>query len=224
MKFLKRLPLFCALAAGIFIAGCLEVPGTPDVSESAPRISVLLFQSGHSDSTQLQATPLKEFTLRAEVSPDSVKNRLHYRWSRGTAVIADSQEMVIADTARIPDKLTVADDEGNSIQVSFRVLLNTPPQMDSSATPAAGDTLYGNSRTAFTFAWGASEADAGDTLLYTLTIDSTDYSAGALTQVQQSGVAPGNHKFRVRVEDSFGDADTLAWHKFTVIDTSSAAE
>ena len=67
-----------------------------------------------------------------------------------------------------------------------------------------------------------SDADADDTLLYTLTIDSTDYSAGALTQVQQSGIAPGNHKFRVRVEDSFGDADTLAWRKFTVTDTSGA--
>ena len=223
MNFLKRLALFCTLVTGpSLLAGCLEVQETPDVSESAPQISVLLFQAGHSDSTLLQATPLKKFTLRAQVSPDSLESSLHYRWTRGTAIIANTQEAVIKDTSKIPNALTVTDDEGNSIQSSFKVLLNTPPQMDSAATPADGDTLYGNARTAFTFTWNANDADTGDTLSYTLTIDSTDYSAGSLTQVQQSGLIPGTHKFRVRVEDSFGDADTLVSHKFTVIDTSGA--
>ena len=53
-------------------------------------------------------------------------------------------------------------------------------------------------------------------------LDTTCYHVGALEKVQQSGLHPGTHLYRVIVKDSEGDTDTLPLIKFYVIDTLEA--
>jgi hypothetical protein len=62
----------------------------------------------------------------------------------------------------------------------------------------------------------------GDSLFHILEIDGKPYDVGTLQQVKQSGFKAGEHKFRIIVNDLYGDSDTLAYKKFFVVDTLEA--
>jgi uncharacterized alpha/beta hydrolase family protein len=85
--------------------------------------------------------------------------------------------------------------------------------------PADGDTLFGNSQTPFTFSWRSIDNDEDEQLQNVLEIDGTRYQVGELNQVLQSGFSEGAHSFRILVEDSLGDKDSLPVREFFVIDT-----
>jgi hypothetical protein len=62
----------------------------------------------------------------------------------------------------------------------------------------------------------------GDSLFHILEIDGIRYDVGTLLQVKQSGFKAGKHKFRIVVQDLYGDTDSLAYRHFYVVDTLEA--
>ena len=57
---------------------------------------------------------------------------------------------------------------------------------------------------------------------HVLEIDGTRYNVGELQQISQSGFAQGKHTYRILVEDSLGDKDSIPEKEFFVIDTLGA--
>jgi hypothetical protein len=221
MKVLRRLLflLYSSFASALLVS-CLATPETPDTSPFAPTISILLLQEGHEDSTELKVSPHSEFSLKAQVTPAADKKHLTFFWMEGDSVLGKKSTFAVDSNTIIPSLLRVTDAEDNTLEISFEVVQNTPPELEKQTIPSANDTLYGNVHTAFSFAWTSVDPDKGEICSHYLEIDSTVYSTGILQSVQQSGFAPGKHKFRVWVVDSFGDADTLAFRSFTVLDTT----
>jgi len=206
------------------LASCLTTPETPDTTSSIPTISILMIQDGHDDSTNLKIAPNSAFSLKAKVSSSSDTNQLNFIWMQDSKILSTKRIINIDSNEAIPNRLKVTDKEDNFLMLTFEVILNTPPQMKEETTPSEGDTLYGSFFTTFLFSWASTDSDEGEICSHFLQIDSTIYSTSDLQQVQQAGLSEGIHRFRVWVVDSFGDADTLNWRSFTVIDTTGEKE
>lgn len=216
--------LIYSVIAPLMLASCLTTPETPDTTPSIPTISILMIQDGHDDSTNLKVAPNSAFSLKAKVSHSSDSNQLDFVWMRDSKILGTGRIIDIDSNGTIPNTLKVTDKEDNFLMLAFEVIFNTPPQMEETTTPSEGDTLYGNFFTTFFFSWASTDSDEGETCSHFLQIDSTIYSTSDLQQVQQAGLSEGIHRFRVWVVDSFGDADTLNWRSFTVIDTTGENE
>lgn len=225
MTYIRWMPfLIYSLIVSTMLASCLTTPETPDMSESVPTLSILMIQEGHNDSTNLKVATNSEFSLKAKVTPQSDQSQLEFVWMRDSKKLGTSKVIDLDSNDVIPNSLKVTDKEGNSLSVSFEVILNTPPQMEEKTIPSEGDTLYGNFFTAFRFSWASTDPDEDEVCSHFLQIDSTIYSTTDLLEIQQAGLSPGSHEFRVWVVDSFGDADTLDWRSFTVVDTTGGNE
>lgn len=221
----SRVRLLVGLAVLALLAGCLDIPNTPKPESTVSRISVYVVQEGKVDSSLLKIHPGAPATLKAEIVPKDLESELQFGWYRdslmgeGTSYTIPSRE----PSRSIPNKLVVTDREGNSASVSFSVTVNSAPKFNQDFYPAQGDTLFGTKRTAFTFSWKAEDSEDA-VLNYTLELDTTSYPVGALEKVQQSGLEPGTHLFRVMVRDSEGDLDSLPFIKFYVVDTLEATK
>jgi len=107
---------------------------------------------------------------------------------------------------------------------------NTPPTAPLLASPADGDTVMAGLLGAVDFAWHpAADADAGDTLRYTLTITGpgVDYSAGDLADtsvtLDLSSVLMGGDTYRWTVLVSDGATTTASPDTFTfMVDPGTA--
>lgn len=232
--------LMVATFFDLFLVGCLDAPSNPDALKPVESINVLIKQKGSSYSTQLKVHPSDSATIRAEVIPDNYQDDLSFEWfysngkkdsllRRGATYTFYPTKGATKDEKNkgesvIPNKLIATDNEGNSLSKEFSVIINSLPVLADSTVPADGDTLYGSKTSAFLFDWYSYDMDLnnGDTLFHTLDIDGVKYEVGTLMQVKQSGFEPGKHKFRIIVRDLYGDADTLPYKKFYVIDTLEA--
>jgi hypothetical protein len=119
----------------------------------------------------------------------------------------------------IPDHVKIIDNEGNWLEKQISVIVNAPPEISDITVPANGDTLYGNDHTPFLFTWYTWDRDEDDRIFSTIEIDGKSYTLGELDNIRQSGLGEGEHTFRVVVEDSRGDRDSIPARTFFVLDT-----
>lgn len=223
---------FAMMAFLAILAGCLDVPDYPDSAREIEYINVYAVQKGVSDSLALKIHPSDSATLKIDVYPRQYKKELTFEWF-GQGFTADTTELNSLGTGEkfgispntspffIPTKLVVRDKQGYAKTISFKVAVNSPPQMDSETKPAKGDTLYGNQSTSFLFKWNSSDPDLfdGDNLSHTLVIDGIRYNLGSILSIRQSGFSEGEHRFYVVVTDSYNDSDSISPRKFYVVDT-----
>ena len=222
-RFCKAPAITLALSV-VFLNGCLDIPDTPDDPPEIEHISVYVEQEGIKDSSILKIFPGDTATLKVSVFPRQYKKDFSFEWKRADKTLGTGESYVIppkTPTKNFPTLLAVYDPLGSETTIPVDVVANTPPQMDSIVSPAAGDTIYGNATMAILFKWYAYDMDLnyGDALNYTLVIDSTRYELGSLNDILQSGFAPGEHSFYVKVTDSYGDCDSVAPQKFYIIDS-----
>ena len=226
------LPFFViAIFLGVFLSGCLDAPDYPEAFKPVDTIRIQVKQKGDSYSTQLKVHPSDSATIKAEVIPENFQDDLTFEWfyssNQKDSLLGRGAEFsfyAAKNKTVIPNKLISKDKEGNKDSQEFTIIINSPPVLSDSTIPASGDTLYGTSKSAFSFAWFSMDMDLynGDTLFHILDIDGKEFDVGILLQVKQSGLKTGEHKFRIIVRDLYGDTDTLAYKKFFVIDTLEA--
>ncbi len=223
------LPFFViASFFGVFFAGCLDAPSDPQAAEPVESISVLVKQKDKDYTTILKVNPSDSATITAKVTPEKFQDEIAFEWIHST----DTKDSLLErgqshsfypkrSSSAMPNKLIATDNDGNQQIYDFNIVINTPPVLSDSTIPSAGDTLYGSETSAFLFEWYSIDRDfaSGDTLFHILEIDSVPYDVGTLLQVKQSGFKAGEHNFRIIVRDLYGDADTLDYKKFYVIDT-----
>jgi hypothetical protein len=216
------------MVVALALSGCLDIPDEPNESQYVERVDVFLFQEGNQDSTLLKIRPNDSAVIRAAVYPRQFKNNLTFRWlyckGDSASTIGDSAEYTIPASPKasdIPNALEVFDGVGNTIRKDFKISVNMAPTLYTKTIPADGDTLYGNVHTSFRFKWLSYDTDSFDEnkLQHTLIIDGTEYPVSRLTEIVQSGFTEGKHTFQIIVQDSFGDADTLAPRTFYMLDT-----
>ena len=221
-----RLPVFTlvrlllAVATAFLLCACLDIPGSPEPKNTASYLTVYAIQDGMSDSSSLKIHPESPATLIAEIQPKGLESELEFAWYRDSLLGSGATFNIpaYAEEDSIPNRLVVKDGEGNTADLNFEITVNSPPFFTEDFSPAQGDTLYGTTRTSFAFSWKAFDSE-DISLEYILELDTAHYYVGALEKVQQSGLHPGTHLFRVIVKDSEGDTDTLPLVKFYVIDT-----
>ena len=217
--------LMVATFFGLFLTGCLDAPDYPSALKPVESINVLIQQKGNS-YTSLKVHPSDSATITAEVVPQKYQDDLTFEWynsneEKDSLFMRGSSYTFYPDEESIPNKLKVTDGEGNSQIQEFNIIVNTPPVLSDTTIPANGDTLYGSYESAFLFSWYSIDIDlySNDTLFHTLDIDGKEFDVGTLLLVKQSGLKAGEHKFRVIVRDIYGDADTLDYKNFYVVDT-----
>ena len=160
-RFCKAPAIALALSVA-FLNGCLDIPDTPDAPPEIEHISVYVEQEGIKDSSILKIFPGDSATLKVSVFPRQYKKDFSFEWKRSGRTLGTGESYVIAPKAPardIPTLLAVYDPLGGETTVSFNVIANTPPQLDSIVSPAAGDTIYGNASMAILFKWYASDKD-----------------------------------------------------------------
>ncbi len=213
-----RLPRWTICFFGIcaiFIA-CLETPNSPEFSGASSEISVCIYQTDSSCINPLQVSPTDSFTLYAKVFPSDYTSKLSFIWKGASGKTLHKGSHFSTDTSRVPDSLIVLDKYENRFALALDFIFDTAPEFLDETVPANGDVLIGDSTTAFLFEYSATDADKGDSLFYTLVLDSTEYFAGTLTSLYQSGLTIGKHRFRIFVRDGYGLKDSTDWISFTV--------
>ena len=224
----RFLNICLTLVAGSFFAGCLDIPETVSDSHKIVKIDVLVKQFGETSPEPLKLNSSEKAELIAEVIPSNEEDEVKYYWyseeelldsGKTYAVSTNFMESSFLSKKFIPDKLVIEDREGSTLEKEFTVIVNTPPRLSKITIPADGDTLFGNSQTPFTFSWLSIDNDEDEQLQNVLEIDGIRYQVGELNQVLQSGFSEGPHSFRILVEDSLGDKDSLPEREFFVVDT-----
>lgn len=211
-----RLPfslIFGAISA-LFLAACLDVPSSYEGGVMLDSVKLKLVLGGDTTSV-LQAPAGSSFTLLAVTNPASLAGELSFTWCLGDDSLGETASYAYGDSAELPNSLLVEDEAGNSLGLSFTVVLNSAPEFLEFLTPSEGDTLTGESTDAFLFSWEATDID-GDSLTYTLEKDGEAFPAGAWSSIYVSGFGEGAHSVRVIVSDTHGDADTSAALNFYV--------
>ena len=220
--------LMAATFFGMFLVGCLDAPDYPHALQPVESVTVKIKQNGSSFSTQLKVHPSDSATIKAEALPKAYQKDLTFEWfhtnDEKDSLLSRGESYTFypnVTNGSIPNKLKAIDKEGNQQIQEFSIVINSIPVLSDSTIPANGDTLYGSPHSAFLFAWYSIDIDLvnGDSLFHILEIDDKNYDVGTLLEVKQSGFKPGKHKFRIIVHDLYGDADTLPYKKFYVVDT-----
>ena len=217
-----------AVSACAILVACLDIPDSPDSSEKITSIDIYVKQFGESRTEPLKVNSNDSARLIASVNPENLRNKVRYYWyndedlmDSGSTYEITTNQMVseFISNSFIPNRVTIVDDEGNSLEKTFSVTVNAPPRISSETEPADGDTLYGNIHTPFKFQWSAEDNDSSDSLHCILEIDDVKYNVENLESIMQSGFTEGRHSFRIIVTDSFGDSDSLDTREFLVLDT-----
>ena len=231
----KGFRLACGAVFFVFLtalSGCLDIPDEPAEKIYLERLDIFVLQEGTADTTLMKIRPSDSSIVKAATYPMQLKNSLSCRWLRvngdSSVVMGEGYEYTIpasTKTSDIPNAVEVSDEVGNTFLKEFEIVVNLMPVLEPQTTPANGDTLYGNTKTAFKFKWHSYDSDSFDEnrLEHTLVIDGVPYSVGQLTEIMQSGFGEGRHTFQVIVSDTFGDADTLSTKTFYVVDTLGRA-
>lgn len=229
--FKQLLRLGFPLGMGVVFCACLDVPNSPDVSHKIQTVEVFAKQFDKTIESPIKINANDSAQLIAQVNPGDLKKQVRYFWYKNDEILDSGSSYKISTTMMqspfttenfIPDRIVVVDKENNQLEQSFKVIVNSPPQLFESTKPAHNDTLYGDSTTPFTFQWLSVDNDELEILTNFLEIDGTLYNVGTLSKVQQSGFAPGRHTFRIIVQDSQGDKDSLETREFFVSDTLEA--
>lgn len=222
------LNLCLALMAGGLFPACLHIPSTPDDSRKISTIEVLVKQFDETRESPLKINSDESAELIASVNPGKYKNDVKYYWYKGDSLLGKGMTYAISTDdmtskkkikKNIPDKLVIEDREKNRLDTTFQIIINVPPQLSTKTKPENGEVLYVDSHTPILFSWQSSDRDESGQLFHTLEIDGIPYNVGELQQIQQSGFATGKHTYRVLVEDSLGDKDSIPEKEFIVIDT-----
>ena len=225
------LDISLAFAAGVLFSACLDVPHAPNNIQKISNVSVFAKQFDEAIEEPIKINSNEQAELIAEVTPSKYKNKIKYYWYNDDDILDSGATYTISTTYMtssflsknfIPNRLVIKDEEGNTLETTFSVNVNNPPQILAETIPADGDTLYGNSHTPFLFSWQSFDRDGSKGLENVLEIDGTQYQVGELQQVMQSGFGEGRHTFRILVTDSLGDKDSIAVQEFFVIDTLEA--
>ena len=233
MKKTKRsvLDICLALMAGVLFSACLHIPHAPSNDPKITSVEVQVKQFGETRESPLKINSDEDAELIALVNPSKFKDDVQYYWYKGDDILGEGMTYAISTSdmasskkikKKIPDKLVIEDREKNSLETSLQVTINVPPQISTNTQPADGDTLYGNIHTPFLFSWKSSDRDESGHLSHTLEIDGTRYNVGELQQISQSGFTEGRHTYRILVEDSMGDKDSIPEQEFFVVDTLGA--
>ena len=233
MKKTKRsvLDIYLALIAGGLFVACLHVPNAPSDEPKITSVEILVKQFNETRESPLKINSDEDAELIALVNPSKFKDDVKYYWYKGDDMLGEGMTYAITtdDMAsskkskkKIPDMVVIEDREKNHLETKFQVIINVPPQISAKTQPADGDTLYGNTHTPFLFSWQSSDRDESGLLSHTLEIDGTRYNVGELQQIYQSGFTEGRHSYRILVEDSLGDKDSIPEREFFVVDTVGA--
>ena len=219
MKKTKRsvLDICLALIAGGLFVACLHVPNAPSDEPKITSVEILVKQFDETRESPLKINSDEDAELIALVNPSKFKDDVKYYWYK-----ADDMASSKKSKKKIPDMVVIEDREKNHLETKFQVIINVPPQISAKTQPADGDTLYGNTHTPFLFSWQSSDRDESGLLSHTLEIDGTRYNVGELQQIYQSGFTEGRHSYRILVEDSLGDKDSIPEREFFVVDTVGA--
>lgn len=231
----KRLfaPFYASVALAIctFLVACLDIPSEPETKNQIEKIAVFVYQGSLKDSVQLKINSKDSSALVAKVYPEEHSKDVSYFWYKDQKLLdsgstypitARNASNSIFRNSSIPNRLTVSDKNENSISVDFNVIVNAPPMLFQSTTPSQGDTLVGNSSTPILFRWASADPDKGQKLTHILEIDNIQYSVGEFTEVRQSGLKQGDHRFRVIVVDPYGEKDSTSWQEFYIARTAGA--
>lgn len=230
MKMDKRrvLELCLTLMVGGLFSACLDIPEPPGDTPKITSVQVLVKQFDDTKGEPLKINSDEDAELIAEVNPDKFKNDIKYFWYKGSDILGkgmvypiNSDDMASSEKIKqnIPDKLVIEDSENNQLKTTFQITINVPPQISTKTKPANGDTLYGNTHTPILFSWQSSDRNEDKHLSHVLEIDGIRYNVGELQQISQSGFSEGKHTYRILVEDSLGDKDSIPEQEFFVIDT-----
>jgi hypothetical protein len=230
MKMDKRrvLELCLTLMVGGLFSACLDIPEPPGDTPKITSVQVLVKQFDDTKGEPLKINSDEDAELIAEVNPDKFKNDIKYFWYKGNDILGkgmvypiNSDDMASSEKIKqnIPDKLVIEDSENNQLKTTFQITINVPPQISTKTKPANGDTLYGNTHTPILFSWQSSDRNEDKHLSHVLEIDGIRYNVGELQQISQSGFIEGKHTYRILVEDSLGDKDSIPEQEFFVIDT-----
>jgi hypothetical protein len=230
MKMDKRrvLELCLTLMVGGLFSACLDIPEPPGDTPKITSVQILVKQFDDTKGEPLKINSDEDAELIAEVNPDKFKNDIKYFWYKGNDILGkgmvypiNSDDMASSEKIKqnIPDKLVIEDSENNQLKTTFQITINVPPQISTKTKPANGDTLYGNTHTPILFSWQSSDRNEDKHLSHVLEIDGIRYNVGELQQISQSGFSEGKHTYRILVEDSLGDKDSIPEQEFFVIDT-----
>ena len=233
VSFMKKnkqsvLNLCLALMAGVLFSACLHIPSTPDDSPKITSVGVMVKQFDETRENPLKINSDEGAELIANVNPSRYKKDVKYYWYRGNNLLGEgiTYDISTDDMAsskkikkHIPDKLVIEDREKNRLDTTFQIIINVPPQLSTKTKPEDGEILYGDSHTPILFSWKSSDRDESGQLFHTLEIDGIPYNVGELQQIQQSGFTTGKHTYRILVEDSLGDKDSIPEKTFFVVDT-----
>ena len=219
--------IFTCIFAGFVasISACSDIPDIPDRSAKIQSVDVFVSQFGENFFEPLKVNSKDTATLVADVAPHDYKDSVKYYWYNGDSLLDSGSLYTVppassrnSPEASLPDRIVIDDGEGNSLEKSFTVTVNAPPEISDQTVPAEGDTLYGDAHTPLLFSWSSYDSDFDD-LSNTLVIDGEAFSVGPLNRVLQSGLGEGTHTFTVIVEDPYGDRDSLPRRVFVVVDT-----
>lgn len=224
----RVLELCLTLMVGGLFSACLDIPEPPGDTPKITSVQVLVKQFDDTKGEPLKINSDEDAELIAEVNPDKFKNDIKYFWYKGNDILGkgmvypiNSDDMASSEKIKqnIPDKLVIEDSENNQLKTTFQITINVPPQISTKTKPANGDTLYGNTHTPILFSWQSSDRNEDKHLSHVLEIDGIRYNVGELQQISQSGFSEGKHTYRILVEDSLGDKDSIPEQEFFVIDT-----
>lgn len=175
----------------------------------------IISQNGDT-SYALEIPNNENFKLFIKTSPHEFKDSLEYSWFKKDSLLSNKNVFSYTNKkSLIPDSVTLNDKFGNTLGLSFKIILNSPPEIIKILSPAKGDTLVGDKNTPFLFAWNAFDAD-GDTLHFFIEKDSILFPVGMWDYAHLSHFSEGNHKFRIIANDLYNSADTSAWIHFYV--------
>lgn len=222
----------CSVLVSVAILGaCSDIPDSPESSPKIQGVDIYATQFGENSSDPIKINSNDSAVLNVFVFPDTYKNEIQYYWYNGEVLLDSGNTYAISTSMMlssftiqnfIPNRLEIVDREGNRLEKSFSTIINAPPQISEYTYPAYGDTLYGNNHTPILFSWYSWDRDPEDQVFNTIEIDGISYSVGELNQVQQSGFKQGEHSFRIIVEDTNGDKDSIPPRIFFVLDTLGA--
>lgn len=210
------------------MGACSDIPDLPDGSTKIQDFEVYVHQFDEDTFEPLKINSNDSASLGIYVSPESNKDKVQYYWYNGEDLLDSGDTYSVSTTMTatpftaqnfIPDRAEIVDSEGNRLEKELTIIVNAPPEISFHTEPADGDTLYGNTHTTFPFSWSSWDRDDDDRLYNIIEIDGTAYSVGELNSVRQSGFSEGEHTFRIIVEDSRGDKDSIPSRSFFVIDT-----
>lgn len=203
--FCVLLTAFTALISGAVLGACSEIPSVPSERDKVTGVSVAILQNDLLDSTSYKINSNDSAQIIAFVHPDKFAEKLHYYWYHEDEFLDSGSTYSVTFMIKklIPNRLVVIDDQENSLETAFDIVLNAPPRIGASMIPADSTVFHQDFHTPILFRWYTYDHD--DAVTSTFILDGEEYDVGYLTQITESGFEEGEHTYQVIVTDSHGD-------------------